>query len=45
MKDLREGGALSPDGAVMAEDSGGGEVITLDLRHQVIIYVRLPRHL
>jgi hypothetical protein len=41
----REVGALSPDGAVVAEDGGGGEVVPLDLAHQVVVNVRLPRHL
>jgi hypothetical protein len=38
-------GALSPDGAVVADDGGGGEVVALDLAHQVLVHVRLPRHL
>lgn len=42
---LREGGALCPDGAVVADDGGGGEVVALDLAHQVLVDVRLPRHL
>jgi hypothetical protein len=41
----REVGALSPDGAVVAEDGGGGEVVPLYLAHQVVVNVRLPRHL
>jgi len=40
----REGGALSPDGAVVADDGGGGEVVALDLAHEVLVDVRLPRH-
>jgi hypothetical protein len=41
----REGGALSPDAAVVADDGGGGEVVPVDLAHQVVVDVRLPRHL
>jgi hypothetical protein len=29
----------------VAEDGGGGEVVPLDLAHQVVVNVRLPRHL
>jgi hypothetical protein len=29
----------------VAEDGGGGEVVALDLAHQVLVDVRLPRHL
>ena len=42
--DLRERGALSPDGAVMADDRRRGEVVALDLAHEVLVDVRLPRH-
>lgn len=44
--DLREGRTLSPDGAVVADDGRGGEVVScaIDIAHQVIIYVSLPRH-
>ena len=42
---LREVGALSPGVAVVAEDGGGGQILTVDLAHQVIVDVRLPRHL
>lgn len=41
---LREIGGLSPDAAVMAEDSGSREVVAFDLAHQVVIDVSLPRH-
>lgn len=41
----RERGALGPDGAVVADDGGGGEVVALDLAHEVLVDVRLPRHL
>ena len=43
-RDLREGGALSPDAAVMAEDRRGGEVLAVDIAHEVLINVSLPRH-
>jgi hypothetical protein len=29
----------------VAEDGGGGEVVALDVAHQVLVHVRLPRHL
>jgi hypothetical protein len=29
----------------VAEDGGGGEVVALDLAHQVLVDVSLPRHL
>ena len=43
---LREGRALSPDGAVVADDGGGGEVLpgAVDVAHQVLVHVGLPRH-
>lgn len=44
MEDLREIGALSPDGAIVAKDGGGGEVAAVGLGHQVVVYVGLPRH-
>lgn len=28
----------------MAKDGGGGEVGAVDVGHQVVVYVRLPRH-
>lgn len=43
--DRREISALSPNGAVMADNSGRCEMGPLDLAHQVVINVRLPRHL
>lgn len=45
--DLREGRTLSPDGAVVADDGRGGEVVScaIDIAHQVVIYVSLPRHI
>lgn len=43
--DLGECGALRPDGAVVAGDGRGREVVALDLAHQVLVHVRLPRHL
>lgn len=39
-----EGGALSPDAAIKANDRGGGEMNTFHLAHQVIVDVSLPRH-
>jgi len=44
--DLRECSTLSPNGAVMADDGGGGEMVAcaIDVTHQVFIYVGLPRH-
>jgi hypothetical protein len=43
--DQRECGALGPDGAVVADDGGGGEVVVaLDLAHEVLVDVGLPRH-
>lgn len=46
IEDLREGGALSPDGAIVAEDSGSGEgTTTADIAHKVVVHVGLPRHL
>lgn len=39
-----ERGALSPDAAVEADDGGGGELLTLNIAHEVIIDVGLPRH-
>lgn len=29
----------------MSDDGGGGEMLAVDLTHQVIVNVRLPRHL
>lgn len=45
-RDLREVGALSPDRAVEAEDGSGGKMLALavDVAHQVLINVSLPRH-
>lgn len=43
-KNLREVGALSPNTAVLADDSGGSEVVTFDVAHKVVIDVGLPRH-
>lgn len=44
MKDLREIGALSPNGAVVTDDSGGGQVVALNVTQKVLIDVCLPRH-
>lgn len=47
MMNLRKGGALSPDNAVVTKDGGGGEAgsrVTFDVAHQMIINVCLPRH-
>ena len=43
---LREGRTLSPDRAIMADDGSGGEVLAsaIDVAHQMIIDVSLPRH-
>lgn len=43
-ENLREVGALGPNAAVMANDGGGGEVAAVDVGHQVVVYVGLPRH-
>lgn len=43
-RDLREGRALGPYAAIVADDGGGGEMLAVDLTHEVVIYVRLPRH-
>jgi acetyl-CoA carboxylase alpha subunit len=43
-KNLGEGIGLRPDGAVVAEDGGGGEALALDVAEQVLVHVRLPRH-
>ena len=42
--DLREGVGLGPDGAIVAEDSGGREALAVDVAEQVVVHVRLPRH-
>lgn len=42
---LGEVGGLRPDAAVVADDGGGGEVVAVNLAHQVVVDVRLPRHL
>lgn len=44
IEDLREVGALGPDTAVVANDGGGGKVVAVDVGHQVVVYVGLPRH-
>ena len=41
---LGEGLALRPDAAIVAEDGGGRETLAIDLAHQMIVDVRLPRH-
>lgn len=45
-RDLGEGSALSPDGAIGAEDGSGREMLTtaVDVTHQMLINVSLPRH-
>lgn len=45
-EDLREGRTLSPDAAVETDDGGGGEMLALaiNVAHQMIINIRLPRH-
>ena len=46
LEDLREGGALGPDAAIVADDGSGGEGITIpDVAHKVVVDVGLPRHL
>jgi hypothetical protein len=35
---------LCPDAAVVADDGGGAEVLAFDVAQQVVIDVRLPRH-
>lgn len=42
---LGEARGLRPEAAVEAEDGGGAEVLAIDLAHQVVVDVRLPRHL
>ncbi|RWW48999.1 hypothetical protein BHE74_00044891 [Ensete ventricosum] len=42
---MREVGALGPDDTVMAEDGGGRKVPAVDLAHEMVIHVCLPRHL
>jgi hypothetical protein len=44
-EDLREAGALGPHASIVADDGRGGEMLAVDLAHQVVINVRLPRHL
>lgn len=44
-ENLREIGALSPNAAVLADDSSGREMVAFDITQQVIINIRLPRHL
>lgn len=44
-EDLREGGALGPHTAIETDDGRGGEIVAVDLAHQVLVNVRLPRHL
>jgi hypothetical protein len=41
---LWECGALGPNGAVVADYGSGGQVVALDLAHEVLIDVCLPRH-
>lgn len=45
-RDLREGRALSPNATVMANNGSGGEMLAgaVDITHQMIIHVSLPRH-
>lgn len=43
-ENLREVGALCPDAAVEADDGSGGEAAAVDIAHEMLIYVRLPRH-
>lgn len=43
-RDLRESGALSPNAAVLAEDSGGREMIAINFAHEMFIDIGLPRH-
>lgn len=43
--DLREVRALSPYRAIVAGDGSGSESVAFaDVAHQMLIYVRLPRH-
>uniref|UniRef100_A0A2P2K1F8 Profilin-6 n=1 Tax=Rhizophora mucronata TaxID=61149 RepID=A0A2P2K1F8_RHIMU len=41
---LREAGALSPDATVVADDGGSRETVAVDVAHEVVVDVRLPRH-
>lgn len=41
---LRESFALSPDAAIVTDDGRGCKVVAVDVAHQVIINVGLPRH-
>ncbi|RRT53801.1 hypothetical protein B296_00037400 [Ensete ventricosum] len=43
-RNLREGSAHGPDAAVVAEDGGGGEMLAVNLAHQVVVDISLPRH-
>ncbi|RWW40860.1 hypothetical protein BHE74_00053697, partial [Ensete ventricosum] len=43
-QDLGKGCTLRPDAAVLADDRRRGEMVALDLTHQVVVHVRLPRH-
>lgn len=42
---LRERWALGPDAAIVANNCRGGKVLAIDLAHQVLVDVCLPRHL
>jgi len=42
---LGEALGLRPGAAVVADDGGGAEVLAIDLAQQVVVDVRLPRHL
>lgn len=42
---LGKGGALRPDAAVLADNGSGRQMLAVDVAHQMIVDVRLPRHL
>jgi hypothetical protein len=45
VNDLGEALGLRPNAAVVTDDGGGAEMLSFDLAHQVLVDVRLPRHL
>lgn len=42
---LRESGTLSPNRTVVTDYSSGFEMLAINLIHQLIVNVRLPRHI
>ena len=41
-KNLKEGGALGPDTTVVANDGRNGDMVAIDIAHQMIINTSLP---